>query len=95
MRNHNEQGLRQIYQPQITATLSNLRTYVDMRFQDFQHEWLKVVTDLAQEYRSSIQESLAQIQQIKQQMAQAVNMRVNIQNKMKPLEKAREALAAL
>lgn len=95
VRNHNEQGLRQIYQPQITATLSNLRTYVDMRFQDFQHEWLKVVTDLAQEYRSSIQESLAQIQQIKQQMAQAVNMRVNIQNKMKPLEKAREALAAL
>ena len=71
-----------------------MRTYVDTRFQEFQQEWLRVVTERAQSYRESVQESLTQIQQVKQQMAQAVNMRVNIQNKMRPLEKAKETLAA-
>lgn len=92
--NHNEQKLREIYQPQISSSLSNMRTYVDTRFQEFQQEWLRVVTERAQSYRESVQESLTKIQQVKQQMAQAVNMRVNIQNKMRPLEKAKETLAA-
>ncbi len=88
VRSHNEQALRQIYQPQIASSLSNMRTYVDTRFQEFQQEWLRVVTERAQGYRDSVQESITQIQQVKQQMAQAVNMRVSIQNKMKPLQKA-------
>lgn len=92
VQNHNEQMLRQIYQPQISSTLSNLRTYVDIRFQEFQTEWLRVVTDRAQSYRNSVQESINNIQQVRQQMAQAANLRVGIQNKMKPLEKALEVL---
>lgn len=92
VRSHNEQALRQIYQPQIASSLSNMRTYVDTRFQEFQQEWLRVVTERAQGYRDSVQESITQIQQVKQQMAQAVNMRVSIQNKMKPLQKAIENL---
>ena len=88
VRSHNEQALRQIYQPQIASSLSNMRTYVDTRFQEFQQEWLRVVTERAQGYRDSVQESITQIQQVKQQMARAVNMRVSIRNKMKPLRKA-------
>lgn len=91
--NHNEQKLREIYQPQISSSLSNMRTYVDTRFQEFQQEAARCHR-ARQSYRESVQESLTQIQQVKQQMAQAVNMRVNIQNKMRPLEKAKETLAA-
>ena len=91
---HDEQKLREIYQPQISSSLSNMRTYVDTRFQEFQQEWLRVVTERAQSYRDSVQESLTMIQQLKQQMAQAANMRVDIQNKMRPLEKAKENIAA-
>ncbi len=91
---HDEQKLREIYQPQISSSLSNMRTYVDTRFQEFQQEWLRVVTERAQSYRESVQESLTMIQQLKQQMAQAANMRVDIQNKMRPLKKAKENIAA-
>ena len=91
---HDEQKLLEIYQPQISSSLSNMRTYVDTRFQEFQQEWLRVVIERAQSYRDSVQESLTMIQQLKQQMAQAANMRVDIQNKMRPLEKAKENIAA-
>lgn len=94
VRTHNEGQLRQIYQPQISASMANLRTYVEMRFQEFQQEWLRVLTERAQNYRNSVQESIEKIQEVKQQLARGLNMKNTIEAKLRPLKAAAETLAA-
>ena len=87
-----EQQLRQIYIPQINASTSNLRLNVETRFQEFEQEWLRVLSERMQAYRDSSQEALRSIQEVKRDMAQATTNRVALQNKIKPLEKALEEL---
>ncbi len=87
-----EQQLRQIFIPQINAATSNLRLNVETRFQEFEQEWLRVLSERMQAYRDSSQEALRNIQEVKRDMAQATTNRVALQNKIKPLEKALEEL---
>ncbi len=87
---HIESRLRQAYQPQLSAALSSLNNYVSNRFTEFQQEWIGVITGRCKAYRTSVQNSIANIQQVKQAINQAVNMRVQIQNKLKPLLAARD-----
>jgi len=85
-----ETNLRQMYQPQLSGAISSLNTYVNTRFTEFQQEWLGLITDRCKAYKASLQESVTNIQQVKQAITQAVNMKVQIQNKLKPLVTARE-----
>lgn len=87
---YKESNLRQVYFPQLSGAISGLNTYVNSRFQEFQQEWLFVVTKRAKAYKESLQESIQKIQQVKQSINQAVSMRVHLQNKLKPLISARD-----
>lgn len=92
---HTEANLRQVYQPQLSGAISNLNTYVNTRFTEFQQEWVGLITERCKAYQTSLQESIANIQQVKQQITQAVNMRVQTQNKLKPLLSAKEIITNL
>lgn len=87
---YKESNLRQVYFPQLSGAITGLNTYVNSRFQEFQQEWLFVVTKRAKAYKESLQESIQKIQQVKQSINQAVSMRVHLQNKLKPLISARD-----
>lgn len=87
---HTESKLREFYQPQLHGAISSLNTYVTTRFTEFQQEWVGLITERCKTYQSSINESIANIQKVKQQINQAVNMRAQIQNKLKPLLSAKE-----
>lgn len=92
---HVENNLRQVYQPQMAGAITSLNTYVNARFTEFQQEWLTIITDRCKAYKASLQESIANIQQVKQAITQAVNQRVQIQNKLKPLVTAKEAVMSM
>lgn len=85
-----ESNLRQVYQPQMSGAISSLNTYVNTRFTEFQQEWLGIITDRCKAYKASLQDSIANIQQVKQAINQAVNMKMQIQNRLKPLLTAKE-----
>ena len=84
-----EGKLRQMYQSQIQTETQNLRTYVEGRFSDFQREWIRAISNRAQEYRDSLKEAISEIQHIKQQINLAVNKKVSLENKIKPLLQAK------
>lgn len=87
-----ENNLRQMYQPQMSGAINSMNTYVNTRFTEFQQEWLGLITDKCKAYKASLQESMNNIQQVKQAINQAVNMKMQIQNKLKPLLTAREMI---
>lgn len=84
-----EGKLRQMYQSQIQTETQNLRTYVEGRFSDFQREWIRAISNRAQEYRDSLKEAISEIQNIKQQINIAVNKKVSLENRIKPLVNAK------
>ena len=84
-----EGKLRQMYQSQIQTETQNLRTYVEGRFSDFQREWIRAISTRSQEYRDSLYEAISEIQHIKQQINLAVNKKVSLENKIKPLSHAK------
>lgn len=84
-----EGKLRQMYQSQIQTETQNLRTYVEGRFSDFQREWIRAISTRSQEYRDSLNEAISEIQHIKQQINLAVNKKVSLENKIKPLSHAK------
>lgn len=89
---HIESNLRQVYQPQMSGAISSLNTYVNARFTDFQQEFLSIITERCKAYKDSVQTAIANIQQVKQAINQAVSMKVQIQNKLKPLIVAKEMI---
>ncbi len=92
---HIEMNLRQMYQQQLSGALANLRTYVDTRFQEFQQEWLQVLTDRTQAYSDSMDDAIKKINEVKQNISQAVNLRTALQNKLNPLNTAKKDLMAI
>lgn len=87
---HIESNLRQVYQPQMSGAINSLTTYVNTRFTEFQQEWLSLITERCKAYQKSLQESVSNIQQLKQLINQSVTLRVKVQNQLKPLLMARE-----
>lgn len=87
-----ESNLRQVYQPQLSGAISSLNTYVNTRFQEFQQEWIGIITDRAKAYKNSLQESITNIQKVKQDISQAVTMRAQVQNRIKPLSAVKEMI---
>lgn len=92
---HTEANLRQVYQPQLSGAISSLNTYISTRFTEFQQEWIGLITERCKAYQISLQESISNIQKVKQQITQSVNMRAQIQNKLKPLISAKEIVMNL
>ena len=90
---HIETNLRQVYQPQMSGAINSLNTYVNTRFTEFQQEWLGLIVSRCKAYQESLQESIANINKVKQEINQAVNLKAQIQNKLKPLVAAREIVA--
>lgn len=90
---HTESNLRQVYQPQLSGAISSLNNYVNTRFTEFQQEWLGLIMARCKAYQKSYNDSIDNIKAVRQAINQAVGMRVQIQNKMKPLLSAREAVA--
>ena len=89
---HIESNLRQVYQPQLAGAINSLNTYIATRFQEFQTEWLATIAERAKSYKESLQESIANIQTVKQDINKAVTMKAQIQLKIKPLLAAKELL---
>lgn len=89
---HIESNLRQVYQPQLSGAVNSLNTYIGTRFQEFQQEWLGIITERAKTYKESLQESIANIQKVKQDINKAVTMKAQLQLKIKPLLAAKELL---
>jgi len=89
---HIESNLRQVYQPQMSGAINSLNTYVNARFTEFQQEWLSIITERCKAYKESVQASITNIQQVKQAINQAVNLKVQIQSKLKPLVLAKEMM---
>lgn len=87
-----ENNLRQMYQQQLSGSLSNLRTYVDSRFQEFQTEWLKVLTERVQTYKSSLDQAISEINKMKQDINQSVSLRTALKNKLDILLKSKKEL---
>lgn len=87
-----EGKLRQMYQSQIQMEIQNLRTYVEGRFSDFQREWLRAISNRAQEYRDSLKEAISEIQSLKQQINIAVNKKAALENRIKPLINAKTTI---
>lgn len=87
-----ENNLRQMYQQQLSGSLSNLRTYVDSRFQEFQTEWLKVLTERVQTYKSSLEQAISEINKMKQDINQSVSLRTALKNKLDILLKSKKEL---
>lgn len=87
-----EGKLRQMYQSQIQTETQNLRTYVEGRFSDFQREWIRAISNRAQEYRDSLKEAISEIQNLKQQINIAVNKKVSLENRIKPLVNAKTTI---
>lgn len=87
---HTESNLRQFYQPQLSGAINSLNTYINTRFAEFQQEWVGVIMARCKAYQSSVQQSIANIQQLKMQINQAVTMKAQIKNKLEPLLKAKE-----
>lgn len=87
-----ENNLRQMYQQQLSGSLSNLRTYVDSRFQEFQTEWLKVLTERIQAYKSSLDQAISEINKMKQDINQSVSLRTALKNKLDILLKSKKEL---
>jgi len=85
-----EQRLRQVYQPQLSGSISSIHTYVNTRFQEFQTEWLKAITDRAKNYKESLKATVEEVQKVKQDINQAMTKKIQLQNKIKPLISARE-----
>lgn len=94
-RNVKESALRQVYQPQLSGAISSINTYVNTRFTEFQQEWLAVLTRRCKAYQESIQEAINNINAVKQAVNQAVNIRAQVQKKLKPLVMARNIVAQL
>lgn len=87
-----ESKLRQTYQSQIQSETQNLRTYVESRFTDFQREWLRAISERAQDYRDSLNEAVNEIQNLREQINNAVNKKVSLENQIKPLKIAKEQI---
>lgn len=92
---YKESNLRQVYLPQLSGAITGLNNYVNSRFQEFQQEWLLVVTNRAKSYKQSIQESIQKIQEVRQSINKSVSLRVQLQNKLKPLITARDKAKGL
>ena len=86
-----EANLQKVYQPVLSGAIKSLNTYIQARFQEFQTEWLDTVTKRAMAYKESLQESIESIQKIKQEINQAVTLKMQLQNKLTPLIKARDS----
>lgn len=87
-----ENNLRQMYQQQLAGSLSNLRTYVESRFQEFQTEWLKVLAERIQAYKSSLDQAISEINKMKQNINQSVSLRTALKNKLDILSKSKKKL---
>ena len=85
-----EANLRQVYQPQLSGAINSLQTYIGTRFQEFQQEWINVITDRAKSYQESLKESIAKIQELKLDINKAVTAKTQIQAKIKVLLAAKE-----
>ena len=83
-----EEQLRGIFVPQIEAAMSNLRRNVDTCIEEFEQEWLRVLSERIQSYRDSSQAAIGAIRDVQRDIAHATATRVALQEKIKPLEKA-------
>lgn len=90
-----EGRLRQTYQSQIQTETQNLRIYVESRFNDFQREWLRAITERVQDYRDSLKQAVEEIQNLSQQINAAVNTKLALEKQLKPLESAKNQIDKL
>lgn len=85
----------EIYQPQISAAIYDIRIYMESRFNDFQKEWIIVLGDRIKECRNVIVETIENIAQIKKDIARQTQARIMLQSSKKSLEGAVDALGTL
>lgn len=94
-KNYNKSKIVEIYQPQITAAVYDIRIYLENRLNDFQKEWIMVLGDRIKECRNVIVETIDNIAAIKKDLARQAQARVMLQSSKKSLEGAVNALGTL
>ena len=87
-------GLREQYQPQITAAMQQLRTFVESRFSEFQQEWIMVITQRVKDYQVTLQELMKNLAEMSNNQKLALAKRMELERLIKPLT-AQRNLAAM
>lgn len=93
--NYRNSCIARVYQPQINTAVSELRTYVDTRFNEFQKEWLNVLGDRVTACRKVIVDTIEEIQQLIKDAAKQTATRSVLQNKLKSLNNSLSLITGL
>ena len=86
-----ESKLKEAYMPEIATSITKLQTYVTTRFQEFQYALINAITQRANAFKDSLQESIDSIQAIREEINKAVSLKMQLQNKLNPLVEAKVA----
>lgn len=87
--------LKQVYLPKLQTSIQNLRTHTESRFNEFQREWIRVVTERVKDVRNTTSHTVVEIQRIQQEIKNGVNKKVALQNQVKSLENIQAQLENL
>lgn len=80
--------LIEAYQPQIGIAFSDMRTFVDSRFREFRDAWIGVITERIKSLRSTLQETLIQINELKKNLKNAERDKLILKGKLVVIEGA-------
>mgnify|MGYP000011240148 CR=1 FL=1 len=78
--------IKEQFQPQIAAAMQQLRTFVEMRFNEFQQEWIKVVSDRVKNYAADMQELVNSLNKLNADHKSALSAKMGIERLLNPLD---------
>lgn len=84
--------IKEQFQPQIAAAMQQLRTFVEMRFNEFQQEWIKVVSDRVKNYAADMQELINSLNKLNTDHKSALSAKMGIERLLNPLDVKRNEL---
>lgn len=84
--------IKEQFQPQIAAAMQQLRTFVEMRFNEFQQEWIKVVSDRVKNYAADMQELVNSLNKLNADHKSALSAKMGIERLLNPLDVRRNEL---
>lgn len=84
--------IKEQFQPQIAAAMQQLRTFVEMRFNEFQQEWIKVVSDRVKNYAVDMQNLINSLNKLNADHKSALSAKMGIERILTPLDAKRTEL---
>lgn len=94
-KNFDCQQIRTNLQPQITAATQQLRTYVETRFNEFQQNWVRVVSERAKNAAADMQQLSATLNKWNNDHKTALSAKMGIERIVTPLDSKRDELKTI